>query len=158
MRRVMNLTFGWIVGSFSLLAIAQELETKPIGIRMLNVEVFGKSTNEPVVLLEERKRGHVDPVSVHLDINDDQYLHATVRYPKGTPFEIAYASIGQKYARFEYMKKLDEDVGSIAIWRSVEQRIVIQLTDQKEDGLQLVLITLPDPKSKAEPREKTKPM
>ncbi len=127
------------------IAVAQDPSVEVRGIRCFNVEVFGKSTDAPVVLLDKKKPGLADPVFVQTDIENDRYFAATICYPKAVPFELARASINEQYSKFEQSSKTDKN-GSMALWRNTDKKFSIQLTTS--DGaefLKVILITFRNP-------------
>lgn len=140
-RRVSALLFCFV----PLIAVAQDPSVDKRGIRLFNVEVFGKSTDAPVVLLEKKNPGLADPVLVQTDIENDCYSAATICYPKEVSFELARASINEQYSKFEQLSKSDKN-GSMALWRNTDKKFSIQLTTSADaEFLKVILITFRNP-------------
>ena len=106
-------------------------------LRLLDTGVFGRKVSEPVVLLLPKLAGSVNPVSIQVDIaEDDRFYAATVSYPKEFGFKQAKASVNSLYAKWEYDSFKNHQ--RMGLWRNEDERFALQLTiDDKNDCLDL---------------------
>lgn len=105
-------------------------------LRLLNTKVFGKSADEPIVVLQKAAKGAISPESVFLDIDDNgTYYASTVRYPLKLGLETVRKLLNKEYGKWEM-----EDFAKMpdmGLWRNEDDKSSIQLT---EDGDNVVVI------------------
>jgi hypothetical protein len=98
-------------------------------LRLLNTSVFGRSTNDAIVLLEPKQPGTIDPETVMVDINDDHYFAATVTYPKEFGFVEARRTLNSRYGKWESANFAKD--ATMGIWRNEDGQFSMQLTEDE---------------------------
>jgi len=106
-------------------------------LRLLNTSVFGRSTDDAIVLLEPKRPGAIDPETIMVDVNDGLYFAATVDYPKESGFLNARQALNARYGKWE--KASFASNPTMGLWRNEVQKFVIQLTED-DDNLQIIYI------------------
>jgi hypothetical protein len=114
---------------------------KPFGgnhLRLFNTRIFGKSTSDPVQLLQPVLPGQIAPETVMVDIDEGKYFAATLRYPKTISFNAARKSLNTVYEKYEKESFAnDPDMG---LWRNEDEKFSIQLTED-ENSLTVIYIS-----------------
>lgn len=129
LRAVAALTAFFVVTS-GVPAVSAETE-----LRFLNTAIFGKSANEAIVLLEPGSKSAVSPETILVDVDQNTYIAATLRYPKSLSMSQAKRCINKRYGKWESKNFADDP--EMGIWRNEEDEASMQLT---EDEHNIVLI------------------
>jgi hypothetical protein len=132
---VIVLAFGTLPTLQAFSAEDSAKSHKPSDLRLFDTSVFGKRTTDAIVLLKPERVGTLNPETVMVDIEKEQYYAATVRYPKEMSFEAARQSLNRAYGKWE--KQTFAKDPTMGIWRNEDDKFSIQLT---EDGFTLVVI------------------
>jgi len=112
-------------------------KTREKFLRLLDTSIFGRSTDDAVVLLEPKKPGAIDPKTIMVDVNDGLYFAATVDYPKEFGFSNARQALNARYSKWEKASFAKDP--TMGIWRNEEQKFVIQMTED-DNNIELIYI------------------
>ena len=121
------------------------------GIQLLNTEVLGKPTSEPVKLLMDKIPGDGEPFVIWTDVECGEYYAASVFYRKPVLFEQVRASLNRRFGAFEVASPSSKKVPfskTMALWRVTDPAIVsperpalsIQLANDEDDSVRVTYI------------------
>lgn len=108
-------------------------------MRLLNTDLFGKSVDDPIVMLSNAEKGGIYPESVFLDIDDSGvYYASTVRYPLALTLEGARKQLNRTYGKWEKADFANDP--TMGLWRNEDDKFAIQLTED-EDSVVVIYIS-----------------
>ena len=113
--------------------VAQDGQHPAPGLRLFNTDILGKSPGSPIVTLESKRTGLIDPVSIQLDVVDGRFHAATICYPDKIDVNVARDSINRTFREWAMPGNEKNAIGGV--WRNERKRFAISLARIEEDGI-----------------------
>jgi hypothetical protein len=107
-------------------------------VQLFNPEIFGQPTSNAIKLLNDKKPDEIEPYMVTTDIKCGKYHAASVFYRGKVSFDEIRGSLNKIYKDYENMKLLKEP--TFAVWRNVDKRFAIQLSQEDENVYRVIYI------------------
>ena len=114
---------------FTFLALTSTAQAKDV--QLFNPDIFGQPTSNTIKLLIDKKADEIEPYMVTTDIKCGKYHAASVFYRGKISFDEIRNSLNKSYKNYENLKLLKES--TFAVWRVVDKRFAIQLSQQDEN-------------------------
>lgn len=110
------------------------------GISLPNDELLGKLATESAQLF--RASEHKEPIypeTIQLDIKHERIKGFVAKYPQDTPYDVMQKAITSLYGKERLSDQVDQ--GKITVWRIEKHQFAIQLSQDNDEGPQLVIVS-----------------